>query len=73
VREIIDWILSNGQDPAFNYFCGLEGTFRTGKKPIENATRAGYILSAQYTDHGIRGNPGSAKKSRRSAVFNMGD
>jgi cytochrome c len=52
VVEIVRWILKNGDDPNLNYLAGLQGAFRTKEKPAESSSRAAYILTASYIDHG---------------------
>lgn len=52
VRELVRWILKNGDDPSVNYFAGLEGAFRTSERPA-GTTRGGvYVVTACYADQG---------------------
>lgn len=52
VRQIIQWILENSEDPNWNLYAGTEGAFRT-QAMTENEKNGVYILTATYTDHGL--------------------
>lgn len=58
-REVVKWILKNNADPDQNYIAGIEGAFRTKEKPSKEPGKGVYILTASYTDHGIKGMPRS--------------
>lgn len=58
-REVVKWILKNNADPDQNYIAGIEGAFRTKEKPSKEPGKGVYILTASYTDHGIKGTPRS--------------
>jgi cytochrome c len=66
VHEIVKWILGNGDDPNLNYFVGLQGAFRTMEKPSESSSRAAYILTASYVDHGP-----DAREGRSTLVISV--
>jgi cytochrome c len=52
-KSAVLWILKNAADPNINYYTGLEGFFR-----INTVTKGTYILTASYTDHGLKDIPG---------------
>lgn len=52
VKEIVGWILENSQDTDLDYLPGIEGVFKTKEKPVKDAGKGAYILTAMYTDHG---------------------
>jgi cytochrome c len=52
-REIVRWILRNNDDADENYLAGIQGAFRTKEKPVRDS-RGVYVLTASYTDHGIK-------------------
>ena len=57
VKEIVRWILTNCADKNVTYFTGFEGAFRTKESPSKGATKGVYILTASYTDHGLKNRP----------------
>jgi len=54
-RVIVRWILKNSADADLNYIAGIEGVFRTREKPNKEPGKGVYILTARYTDHGVKG------------------
>jgi cytochrome c len=66
---IVRWILKNAADPNVDYLRGLEGSFRTQVTPPKNATRAVYLLTASYTDHGLPDEPATRKQGRYTVVL----
>jgi len=67
-KEAVLWILKNGADPAINYYTGLQGVFKI-KQPNPSAKKGIYILTASYTDHGIKGVPGNRLKGQDAIVI----
>ncbi len=53
-KEIVRWILENNSNPNLYYFTGIEGAFRTKEKPDKEYHKGVYILTASYTDHGLK-------------------
>ncbi|WP_426668922.1 c-type cytochrome [Mucilaginibacter sp. McL0603] len=53
IKNAVQWILKNAADPNVSYYTGLEGFFR-----ISSANKGAYILTASYTDHGLKDVPG---------------
>jgi cytochrome c len=68
-REMIRWILKNNTNPDVTYFTGIEGTFRTIQKPEKDAGKGVYILTASYTDHGLKGLPQSGKRGQQTIIL----
>ena len=52
-QNMVEWILKNATNPNINYYIGTEGSFRL-KQPVGSAQKAAYILTASYTDHGLK-------------------
>jgi cytochrome c len=48
----VKWILKQANDPNVNYYTGTEGSFRT--RPAGTEKKGTYILTASYTDHGLK-------------------
>jgi len=53
IQSMVEWILKNATNPNVNYYIGTEGTFRI-KQPAGSAQKAAYVLTASYTDHGLK-------------------
>lgn len=53
IQNMVEWILKNAVNPNVNYYIGTEGSFRL-KQPAGSAQKAAYILTASYTDHGVK-------------------
>jgi cytochrome c len=52
-KNMIEWILKNASNPNIDYYIGTEGSFRL-KQPVGSAQKGAYILTASYTDHGLK-------------------
>jgi cytochrome c len=68
-KAIVLWILNNNRDPNATFFPGLQGAFRSRQKPAADASKAAYLLTASYTDHGLKGAPGSAKQGTHTIML----
>jgi cytochrome c len=68
-KEIIRWILTNNTNPDVTYFTGIQGAFRTKQKPGTNTGRGVYILTASYTDHGLKGLPQLSKHGENTIML----
>jgi len=66
-KQMIQWIFKNAGDPNRNYFVGTEGTFRTTNNPANG--KGCYVLTASYTDHGIKGIPKSNQRGYASTII----
>ena len=54
VKKMVRWIITNCNDKNVAYFTGLEGAFRTQEKPVKESSKGVYVLTASYTDHGLK-------------------
>lgn len=63
-KSAVLWILKNAADPNVSYYAGLEGFFR-----INPATKGTYILTASYTDHGLKDVPGKRLRATDAATI----
>ena len=68
-REIIRWILKNNTNPDVTYFTGIQGAFRTKVKPAKDAGKGVYILTASYTDHGLKDLPQLSKRGEHTIIL----
>lgn len=68
-RQIISWILKNNLNPNLTYYTGMDGAFRTKEKPVNNAGKGVYILTASYTDHGVKGSLQIRKYGQHSILL----
>lgn len=55
-NEIVQWIFKNGAEPNVYYYRGTEGFF-TIKPPAGANSKGAFILTASYTDHGLKDKP----------------
>ena len=69
VREAVSWILKNSSDPDRCYYAGKEGAFRTKEKPTGEPGKGIYVLSASYTDHGIKGSSQATKQGEHTIIL----
>src|SRR5688572_2971433 len=65
-KQMIQWIFKNAEDPKRNYYVGTEGNFKTVSKPGNG--KGTYILTASYTDHGLKGIPKSNQRGHATIV-----
>ncbi len=66
-KQVIKWIFKNAEDPNRNYYVGTEATFKTRGRP-ENG-KGSYVLTASYTDHGLKGIPKSNLRGQHTIVI----
>jgi cytochrome c551/c552 len=57
IKEMIRWMLTNSANKNLSYYIGLEGAFRTQENPGKTAAKGLYVLTASYTDHGLKNMP----------------
>lgn len=53
IKSTVQWILKNSTSPDVNYYIGMEGVFRTKLSPASKL-KGVYVLTASYTDHGLK-------------------
>ncbi|WP_299466231.1 c-type cytochrome [Mucilaginibacter sp.] len=63
----VKWILKQANDPNVSYYTGTEGAFRT--RPAGTEKKGTYILTASYTDHGLKGGTGKRLKGEDVVIL----
>ena len=67
-KSAVQWILKNGGAGNVDYYTGLQGSFRI--KPPAAANKDGiYVLTASYTDHGLKEALGKRLKGQDMVVI----
>ena len=66
-KEIVSWILNHNTDQDKNYLTGIEGAFKT--KAQVNSEKGVYVLTASYTDHGVKDIPQSHKQGQQTIIL----
>jgi len=66
-KQMIQWIFKNAENPNRNYFVGTGGNFKTRNKPDNG--KGTYILTASYTDHGLKGIPKSNQRGQHTIII----
>jgi len=66
-KQMVQWIFKYAGDPHRNYFVGTEGNFKTINKPANG--KGCYVLTASYTDHGIKGVPKSKQRGYATKII----
>jgi cytochrome c551/c552 len=61
-NQMLQWIFKNSADPDLDYLVGLDGIIHTKSRPVKNAQKAIYVLTASYTDHGLQGQLNTNKR-----------
>ena len=61
----VAWILKTAADPATSYYTGTEGSFRvTVTADSQEKDKGTLVLTASYTDHGLKDDPGQRMQGR---------
>ena len=68
-KTLVSWILKNNSNPDQTFYIGIEGSIRTREKPSKEPGKAVYILTANYTDHGLKNAERSGKKGIHTIVL----
>ena len=69
LKEIVLWILTRSADPDICYYPGLEGAFRTREYPGKSGNKGVYLLTASYTDKGLKNTPHSSKRVSKTILL----
>lgn len=69
VRQMVKWILSNGANDNITFYPGMEGAFKTEKKPVNGSAKMIMILTASYTDHGDKDSMQNNKYGQYSVLL----
>jgi len=64
----VQWILRHAADPGINYMPGLRGQFRPGQLMPPNKKAGAFVLTASYTDHGLKDAPGKQRLTAWDAL-----
>ena len=62
-KSIVEWIIKTAGDHNVNYYIGLTGSFLI-TAPVSPAKNGGYLLIANYTDHGLKNLAGHRLKGQ---------
>jgi cytochrome c len=62
-HDIASWILENAQNPNLNYYTGTEGSIKL-KSPDGAEKKGAFMLSATYSDHGVKNEPKQSLTSK---------
>jgi cytochrome c len=73
VRNVVKWILKNGDVPDQSFYVGTEGSLRIQHRPKAESEKGVYVATASYVDHGIKGQPGSGKLGQHSITLKVSD
>jgi cytochrome c len=63
----VQWILKHAADADVNYYIGTEGTFQI-KPPVTPGQKGVCILTASYTDHGLKNAAGKQRLKGQDVV-----
>ena len=66
-KQMIQWIFKTAGDPNRNYFAGTGGNFKAISKPANG--KGSYVLTASYTDHGLKGIPKSNQRGYATTII----
>jgi cytochrome c len=67
-KNAVQWIMKHATDPDVNYYIGTEGAFRI-KPPVTPIQKSVFMLTASYTDHGLKNAPGKQRLKGQDVVF----
>ena len=70
-ESIVQWVFDNAANPNINYYIGTEGAIRI-KQPADLKPNAAYVLTASYTDHGLKDVPSSTRLKGHDVVVIKG-
>ncbi len=54
IQEMVQWIMENAGETNIDYYTGTDGSIKLAP-PVDSAKNASFILTANYTDHGVDG------------------
>ncbi|QHS55814.1 hypothetical protein GWR56_09820 [Mucilaginibacter sp. 14171R-50] len=62
----VKWMFKQAADPNVTYYTGLDGLFRTKAAPADK--KGTYVITASYTDHGLKASPGKQRMTGRDVM-----
>jgi cytochrome c len=66
IETVVKWMYKQAADQNVSYYTGLEGIFRTKAAPADK--KGTYIITASYTDHGLKAAPGKQRLTGRDVM-----
>jgi cytochrome c len=73
VSEIVNWILTKNNNPDITFYPGVEGSFRTKQKPVNQSVQSVIVLTASYLDHGEKDSKQNRKYGQHSILLQAAD
>ena len=70
VQKMVQWILTNADNPGLNYFVGMQGVLPLNK-PRANIHSGVFVVTAFYTDHGTADFPDRRMTGAGHVVLKM--
>jgi cytochrome c len=67
IETSVKWMYKQAANPNITYYTGLEGVFRTKTAPADK--KGTYIITASYTDHGLKATPGKQRLTGRDVMI----
>jgi cytochrome c len=64
-KNIVKWIMKSAADPTVSYYVGTNGYFQLQSTPGAGT----YLLTASYTDHGVKGTSVKPIKGQDAVVI----
>ena len=64
---IVQWIMKNATDPNVSFYTGTDGYFRI-KASDSQSSKGTYLLTASYTDHGLKDVPGKRLRGQDAVI-----
>ncbi len=69
LNQVINWILTKNGNSDVTYYPGIEGSFRTRQKPLQQSANQVIVLTGSYTDHGEKASQKNRKFGQHSVML----
>ena len=69
LHQVINWILTKNCNSNVTYYPGIEGSFRTMQKPLQESDNRVIVLTGSYTDHGDKASQNNKKFGQHSVML----
>ncbi|MFD0794903.1 c-type cytochrome [Mucilaginibacter litoreus] len=66
-ETVVKWMYKQAANPNVTYYTGLDGVFRTKAAPADK--KGTYVITASYTDHGLKTTPGKQRITGRDMMI----
>ncbi|RYU90277.1 hypothetical protein EWM62_12160 [Mucilaginibacter terrigena] len=63
----VKWMYKQAANPNVTYYTGLDGMFRAKEAPADK--KGTYVITASYTDHGLKATPGKQRITGRDVMI----